>query len=100
MAYQLEKGQGSLFKNPYKDADRKPDYTGRINIDGVIYTVAAWVKKTQRGDAYLSMQARLPVENEAPAAAPAPRAAAPAPASKAAPAAPAEPKKDVDDLPF
>jgi len=45
--------RGFLMRNDRKDFSaaseeerRKPDYTGRLHCGGVLYFVAAWVKKT------------------------------------------------------
>jgi len=59
MAYEHKEGQGSLFKNE-KQNDRQPDYKGTILIGGTTYEIAAWERTSQRGTAFLSLQASLP----------------------------------------
>lgn len=35
--------KGSIYKNTYKQpGDKKPDFTGKISMDGVTFKVAAW----------------------------------------------------------
>jgi hypothetical protein len=40
---------GVLFKNEKKDTDKHPDYTGKINVDGTDYRLAAWVREGKSG---------------------------------------------------
>jgi uncharacterized protein (DUF736 family) len=47
---------GSLFPNE-KTKDTQPDMTGKVSIEGQLYRVAAWDKKSQKtGKQYLSMK--------------------------------------------
>ena len=56
MAYELREGQGSLFKNKYKKTDDHPNARGELLIDGVLYEVSAWTKKTKLGEPWQSLQ--------------------------------------------
>lgn len=45
-----ETNKGTLWKNKDKqDGDNRPDYTGKINIDGNEKRLAAWIKQGQNG---------------------------------------------------
>lgn len=47
---------GSLFKNDKGDNPNRPDYRGDICINGVVYSLSAWIKEGQRGK-FMSLQA-------------------------------------------
>lgn len=48
---------GVLFKNDKKTSDKAPEYKGKINIGGVEYNLAGWVRKSQNtGDTFLSLK--------------------------------------------
>jgi len=63
-SYQFNEGQGSLFLNQNKNfqdpSDRKPAYTGRIMVGGRIVNISAWVKTTQDGQNFFSLQLSEP----------------------------------------
>lgn len=59
MAFEHKEGQGSIFRNE-KQNDRQPDYKGTIVIGGTTYEIAGWVKKSQKGTSYMSLQASVP----------------------------------------
>lgn len=46
---------GALFKND-KKTGKQPDYRGPLNVNGKDYEVAAWLKKSQAGAKYMSLQ--------------------------------------------
>jgi hypothetical protein len=37
--------RGSIWKNPKKEKDTHPDFTGTLNVGGVEYWVSAWKRK-------------------------------------------------------
>ena len=41
--------RGVLFKEFDKKSESHPDYTGRINVDGVEKRLAAWIKEGKAG---------------------------------------------------
>jgi hypothetical protein len=41
--------KGVLFKNDRKTTDNHPDYTGKIDVNGVEFWLSAWIKEGQRG---------------------------------------------------
>ena len=40
---------GTLFKNDKGDNDKRPDYRGKIDINGTEYNLSAWVKVMKDG---------------------------------------------------
>lgn len=70
--------RGVLFKNDRKeDGDKKPSYTGSLNVDGIEFFLDAWVKKSAAGPSFMSVsvkrkdkqtQAAAPVRRQAPEA--------------------------------
>ncbi len=46
--------RGAIFKNDNKTAENQPDYTGKINVDGVEKRIALWVRESQKGTKYMS----------------------------------------------
>ena len=38
-----------LFKNDKGDNPKRPDYTGKLNIDGVEKQIAAWIRDGAKG---------------------------------------------------
>lgn len=58
MAYTLQEGQGSLFKNTNKKSEKSPDYNGEIVVNGEAMWLNAWMKKSKSGVSYLSVAAK------------------------------------------
>lgn len=58
MAYELRDGQGSVFKNKHKTADNHPNARGELMLDGVLYEVSVWTKKTKLGEPWQSLQVK------------------------------------------
>jgi len=73
---------GVLFKNDKDGNEKRPDYKGSAEIEGVQYWVSAWIRDTAKGKC-LSMKYERKEQ-------------------QAAPAAPAKPAPDAfdDDVPF
>lgn len=44
----------TLFRNDKGGNDKRPDYTGEINIDGTDYRLSAWIRKSKKGTTYMS----------------------------------------------
>lgn len=72
MAYEPKDGSGSLFKNDKGDNPNRPDYRGDIMIEGVVYSLSAWIKEGQKGK-FMSLSAQ-PKEAPAPQRQQAPQA--------------------------
>ena len=47
--------RGVLFTNDKGDNENRPDYTGKINIDGTEKRLAAWVKNSDKVGDFLSI---------------------------------------------
>ena len=48
--------RGVLFKDTEKgEGDRKPDYTGKINVQGKDWRLAGWIKESKSGTKFLSL---------------------------------------------
>lgn len=93
MAWEHKEGQGSLFKNSDKKTDNHPDMKGDVMINGQMYYLNAWEKKTKAGAPYFSVSVK-PKTGQAAA----PKADPNAPYQ--APAQPAQHDNLADDLPF
>lgn len=49
MAFELRELQGNIFRNRYKDSDKKPDLKGEMLLNGVPHEIAIWEKEGQNG---------------------------------------------------
>ena len=49
------KNKGVLFKNDKKENEKQPDFTGKINIEGKDFRLAAWKKESKNGKTFLSI---------------------------------------------
>ena len=47
--------RGVLFKNDKRESENQPLYRGNINVDGTDYWISAWVKKSAKGDSFMSL---------------------------------------------
>lgn len=56
--------RGVLFQNDKGDNENRPDYTGKINVDGTEKRLAAWVKNSDKVGDYLSISVSDPQEGE------------------------------------
>lgn len=83
--------RGVLFKNNRKEeGDKKPKYTGSLNVGGVEYFLDAWLKTSQNGSKFMSVSVkRKDKQAEAPAQRHAPR-----------PSRETSPIADDDSIPF
>ena len=69
---------GILFLNDQGDNPKRPNYKGKIDIDGVEHPIAGWIRQSKNGVEFIS----LSVDKNAPAA---PQSNAVAPRIAAAP---------------
>lgn len=58
--------RGVLFKNHKKETEKHPDYTGRINVNGTDWRLAAWLKEGKNGK-FLSLSVSEQTEKREPA---------------------------------
>lgn len=72
--WETRENTGSAFRNKRKQKDTHPDYTGEINIEGKLYWLNTWEKRTQNGDVWYSHSVNpkedKPSQQSAPAATP------------------------------
>lgn len=54
MAYEMKENTFSAFVNDKNGNEKKPDWTGKINIDGKEKRIAIWKRKSASGIEYLS----------------------------------------------
>lgn len=67
--------RGVLFKNEKKEpGDKKPDYTGSLNVDGVECFLDGWIRKSQAGKTFLSVSVKRKDAKPAPKPAQKPQA--------------------------
>lgn len=71
--YETRELSGSAFRNRRKQKETHPDFTGEARINGQLYWVSIWEKRTQSGDPWYSIG--LSVKEDRPVE---PAAAAPA----------------------
>ena len=49
---------GVLFRNNKEGNEARPDYRGKIEINGVEYTLAAWIRESKKdGSKFMSLKA-------------------------------------------
>ena len=63
MAYEIKTNRGSLFKNDRKESDKHPDYTGKINVEGELRYLSAWLEESGSGKKYFSISLGKRVED-------------------------------------
>lgn len=60
----------TLFKNDKGDNPKRPDYRGKVNVEGVEYRISGWIREAKKdGTKFISGS----VELMEPVAAPAPK---------------------------
>lgn len=61
---------GALFRNDKGDNPKRPDYKGKINIEGREFSISGWLRESQSGKKYMSLKVEPPFQQ--PAQQPAP----------------------------
>ena len=56
--------RGVLFKNE-KEQDNHPDYTGKINVAGKDFLLAAWIKTSKKGSKFMSLSVKPDTQGKA-----------------------------------
>ena len=57
MTYNNE-NRGALFRHDKEGNDKRPDYKGKINIEGADYRISGWIRKPKDGGkAYMHLVA-------------------------------------------
>lgn len=54
----------ALFKNDKGDNEKRPDYTGTVNVNGEEMRISGWIRESKNGLKYISGQ--LQAANSAP----------------------------------
>jgi len=56
---------GVLFVNQYKeDGDSRPDFVGKLDVEGKEYRLAGWKNTSKAGKRYISVKAQEPQEKQ------------------------------------
>lgn len=50
---ELKNNQGILFQND-KEKDSQPDFKGELNVEGNVFQIALWKRKSKNNNVYLS----------------------------------------------
>ena len=50
----------AIFRNDKGDNQKRPDYTGTVNVNGKEYKVSMWLKTSQKGTQFLAGQIQEP----------------------------------------
>lgn len=58
--------RGVLFPNDKKGNEKRPDFTGDLNVGGVEYKLSAWKKASKAGNNFLSISVQLKEGQKAP----------------------------------
>ena len=64
MAYQNNPGQGVMFPNDQQGNPNRPAWRGSINIGGKEWEISGWEKVSQRGNRFISLEAREPWQGQ------------------------------------
>lgn len=64
MAFELKPGQGSLFQNDKQGNEQRPDYRGTVNIDGTLYELSGWKKRSKNQVVWVSLSAKVQERRE------------------------------------
>ena len=62
--------RGVLFKNDKQGNEKRPDYTGSINVDGAEFQLSAWIKEAKSGSKFMSISVQPKKDAPAKAAKP------------------------------
>jgi uncharacterized protein (DUF736 family) len=58
--------KGALFRSQDKaEGDKKPDYTGKLNVAGKDYRLAGWLRESKTGTKFLSLSISEPKAKDA-----------------------------------
>lgn len=61
MPFEQRPNTGTLFRNDRKTKDNQPDYKGKINVNGEVFELAAWLKEGKKGK-FFSLSISAPRE--------------------------------------
>ncbi len=61
--------RGVLFINDQQGNDKRPNYRGTVNVDGIEFNISGWKKVSKKGTTFLSLSVeRKPDIEQAPPA--------------------------------
>jgi hypothetical protein len=46
---------GALFKNDKEGNEKRPDYKGTVDVEGVVYNVSSWIRTSKGGVKFMSL---------------------------------------------
>ena len=59
--------RGVLFINDQQGNDKRPNYRGTVNVDGIEFNISGWKKVSKKGTTFLSLSVeRKPDIEQAP----------------------------------
>lgn len=54
--FQLKPNSGNLFRNDNKQTETQADYTGKLDVNGKLYFLSAWLNESKTGKKYLGLK--------------------------------------------
>lgn len=57
---------GTLFRNDKATHPKAPEYTGKIDVEGKEYQLAAWVRESKNGKKFFSIKVSEPYKKPNP----------------------------------
>ncbi len=67
---------GALYKNDKEGNEKRPDYKGTVDVEGVVYNVSSWIRTSKGGQKYMSLKLEKKEGGSAKKAAPQKQSAA------------------------
>lgn len=52
--------RGVLFRNDKEGNPKRPDYTGKLDVGGREFELAAWIQESKKGLKYMALKVQLP----------------------------------------
>jgi uncharacterized protein (DUF736 family) len=62
MADYDDTNRGAMFKRDKEGNEKRPDYSGPLNVDGTEWQIAAWITESKAGTKYMSLRVEPPYE--------------------------------------
>ena len=54
--------RGAMFKRDKEGNEKRPDYSGPLNVDGKEWQIAAWISESKKGEKYMSLRVEPPYQ--------------------------------------
>jgi len=58
MSFEQRPNTGALFKADKEGNERRPDYSGSLNVNGQDYFIDAWLRKSKAGTTFMSLSVK------------------------------------------